>query len=243
MVILTWGAAFAALAAIAVLVLERVTGRRDAQMWPKFGVQLGLVAGFLVPAWLGGAWFDAVCVFVTLVGWVELLRLPRSPPAGAPGRTAELALAMALVALGALCLRALVALSALHFAFFYAVVELNDSFADIVGRHIGRTPLFPRLSPRKTWEGMLAGIAAAGCSAALLASWLGPSVGVATCAVLGVLLGACAVLADLAASALKRRFGAKDFSELLPSHGGLLDACDSLLLVAPVFLWLLRALG
>ena len=93
----------------------------------------------------------------------------------------------------------------------------------------------PKLSPGKTWEGFIGGVAFS-----LLGGWIlfrvtgtfsGP-VWVAT----GGLVGLLAVAGDLFESGLKRRFGVKDTGSLLPGHGGILDRFDSLLLAAPVLL-------
>ncbi|MEP7026249.1 MAG: CDP-archaeol synthase, partial [Actinomycetota bacterium] len=102
---------------------------------------------------------------------------------------------------------------------------------------LGKHPMAPRISPRKTWEGlagsMLAGIV---CGAALLTImlhghlWQG--------ALLGVAAVAGAVLGDLVESMIKRDLDIKDMGSVLPGHGGVMERIDSLLIVAPVA-WLL----
>lgn len=110
----------------------------------------------------------------------------------------------------------------------------SDSAALYVGRSLGKHPLAPSLSPKKTWEGALAGLAAS-VFAAFVALWtfytrLTP----VHCVILGLLLGMAGILSDLAESMVKRAVGAKDSSGILPGHGGLLDRADSLLFTAPV---------
>jgi phosphatidate cytidylyltransferase len=110
----------------------------------------------------------------------------------------------------------------------------SDSAALYVGRSVGRRRLAPGLSPKKSWEGAVAGIAAS-VFAAFVALWtfytrLTP----AHCVALGVLLGVAGIVGDLAESMVKRAAGAKDSSGILPGHGGLLDRADSLLFTAPV---------
>ena len=110
----------------------------------------------------------------------------------------------------------------------------SDSAALYVGRAMGRHPLAPQLSPKKSWEGAIAGLGGA-VLAAFVARWtfytrLTPI----HCVVLGLLLGALGILGDLAESMLKRAAGAKDSSAILPGHGGVLDRADSLLFTAPV---------
>jgi phosphatidate cytidylyltransferase len=109
----------------------------------------------------------------------------------------------------------------------------NDSAAYFTGVTVGSHRLWPRLSPKKTWEGTIAGwIAAAICGGALAAIWpLGVQVwaGVGLGAVCGVL----ALFGDLSISMLKRQAGVKDSGQLFPGHGGMLDRLDSLLFVLP----------
>jgi len=110
----------------------------------------------------------------------------------------------------------------------------SDSAALYVGRTLGRHRMAPTLSPKKSWEGAIAGLAGS-VLAAFVALWtfytrLTPL----HCVVLGLLLGAAGILGDLAESMVKRAAGAKDSSTLLPGHGGILDRADSLLFTAPV---------
>lgn len=106
-----------------------------------------------------------------------------------------------------------------------------DTMAYLVGRRWGREPLAPSISPHKTWEGALAGLATGLLAGLLIGLWLrfpgwqGLTVG-GICGLLGQ-------LGDLALSALKRDLGLKDFSALLPGHGGILDRFDSLLANVP----------
>lgn len=109
----------------------------------------------------------------------------------------------------------------------------NDTLAYLVGTTLGRNKLWPRISPKKTWEGTLAGWAGAALMAAGVV-WLTP---LTISPMLGALLGLCggvlALLGDLSVSMLKRQVGVKDSGRLLPGHGGVLDRLDSLLFVIP----------
>jgi phosphatidate cytidylyltransferase len=113
-----------------------------------------------------------------------------------------------------------------------------DISAYFAGRAFGRHLWWPRHSPKKTWEGYLTGILGAVLVAGLLGPWL-LGVELAEGLGLGLLIGTVAPLGDLAESMLKREVGAKDSSNLIPGHGGVLDRIDSLLISIPLaYLWL-----
>jgi phosphatidate cytidylyltransferase len=107
-----------------------------------------------------------------------------------------------------------------------------DTGAYLVGRAIGRRPFLPWISPKKTLEGVLGGLAVATLVVAIVLGISGSSPLEAL--VLGPLLGIVAQSGDLAESLLKRAAGAKDSGTLLPGHGGILDRVDSILFAAPV---------
>jgi phosphatidate cytidylyltransferase len=123
---------------------------------------------------------------------------------------------------------------------FVIPVALIDTFGYLVGRKLGRHKLAPGVSPKKTWEGLLASIIAGTVSTILLMVfllnlewWYG--------LILAAALILAAVFGDLAESLIKRDLGVKDMSSLLPGHGGLMDRLDSLLpasLVTYVFVTL-----
>ena len=112
-------------------------------------------------------------------------------------------------------------------------VWLADSGAYFVGIRFGRHKLSPRLSPKKTWEGYLAGVVTGTLGAALLALvWrigAGPETAITAgkAALLGFILSAVTTLGDLGESMIKRQMGAKDSSHLIPGHGGFFDRVDS----------------
>jgi CDP-diglyceride synthetase len=107
-----------------------------------------------------------------------------------------------------------------------------DIVAYAVGSKWGRRRIAPAISPGKTWEGTIAGVAAAALVAVAIGALFGlPRVAVAVSA---LALGPVAFLGDLAESSLKRHAGVKDSGTLLPGHGGVLDRVDSLLAVGPL---------
>jgi phosphatidate cytidylyltransferase len=126
-----------------------------------------------------------------------------------------------------------------HLLFVLVVIWASDTVAYFVGRAIGKHPFAPHLSPKKTWEGAIAGFAGSIAVAFAFAHFLTVP--------LTMLLGAAAVgnvagqVGDLLESAYKRSAGIKDSGSLLPGHGGILDRIDALILAIPVvwYYWIL----
>jgi phosphatidate cytidylyltransferase len=121
--------------------------------------------------------------------------------------------------------------------FLMGVTWAGETAAYLVGSSVGRHPLAPVLSPRKTVEGGLAQLVASALAALALAAWLLPGCGMPHVLGAGVLIGLVGQLGDLAESALKRSVGVKDAGGILPGHGGVLDRLDSLLFNLPVFFY------
>jgi phosphatidate cytidylyltransferase len=106
----------------------------------------------------------------------------------------------------------------------FAVVWATDIVAYFVGRAIGGPLLCPSVSPKKTWSGAVGGAVGAMAAAVAIAHLFGANRQVF--AVLGLLLSVVAQLGDLLESWIKRHFGAKDASHLIPGHGGVMDRLD-----------------
>lgn len=117
---------------------------------------------------------------------------------------------------------------------------LGDSLAYFVGSACGRHKMAPSISPAKSWEGFIAGIAGA-IGGAVLAGTVGAAFPLFPMVITGVAGGIAAVAGDLLESAMKRDAGVKDSGSLLPGHGGILDRFDSILAVVPV-VWTLMFL-
>jgi phosphatidate cytidylyltransferase len=117
---------------------------------------------------------------------------------------------------------------------------LADSGAYFIGRTWGKHKLAPKLSPGKTWEGIVGGVVSGAALTALLGYLFG--VGVWHGVVLGILIAVISPIGDLGVSMLKRQVGAKDSAKLIPGHGGVLDRIDSLIISATIatyyVLWL-----
>jgi len=119
-------------------------------------------------------------------------------------------------------------------------VAVADTAAYVVGSVAGRRPLSPRLSPNKTWEGVVGGLVAAGAFGATVVAGVGPRPGAVLGAAIAVAVAVAGVVGDLAESLVKRDLGVKDLGRSLPGHGGVLDRVDALLLALPVGYHLLR---
>lgn len=115
-----------------------------------------------------------------------------------------------------------------------AAAFLSDTGAFYAGSRFGKHKLWPRVSPKKTWEGSLGGLAACAAITVTIGLLFGRA-NVFAFLLLALPLNIAAQLGDLVESAIKRGLGVKDAGRLLPGHGGLLDRIDGLLLVAPTY--------
>jgi phosphatidate cytidylyltransferase len=117
----------------------------------------------------------------------------------------------------------------------FLIVWLGDACAYFAGLVLGRHKLAPRVSPKKTWEGLAGNLVGNLAGATIIKFFVCTDWSLIDAAAVAVLLGACGALGDLAESAWKRSAGVKDscFDIKIPGHGGLLDRIDSLALAAP----------
>jgi len=136
---------------------------------------------------------------------------------------------------------------ALVLVFPLAVTWIGDSGAYFAGHRWGRRKLLPGVSPGKTVEGGIGGLLGATAGAVLfshflLGPWSGLELPILSAALLGLLIGAVAQVADLSESLLKREAGLKDSGTILPGHGGVLDRFDAVFFTLPVTYLLLPVL-
>lgn len=168
-------------------------------------------------------------------------------------RALGIALALLLVLAAWLALMHLLFQGALMLLSVVLIVSIADTAAYFAGRAFGRRKLAPHISPGKTWAGVVGGIVVVvlvavtvwqlSPSAAMFSNELFAVNGVLAALFLLALLVAMSVVGDLFESLLKRQAGAKDSSQLLPGHGGILDRIDAMLPVLPaavVIQWLIR---
>ena len=124
--------------------------------------------------------------------------------------------------------------------FFFLIVMGADTGAYFVGKNLGKHKLVPKISPGKTWEGVIGGIILSSIFAAAATYTFFPELRYSASIPLAIIMTVIGVLGDLAESAMKRGAGAKDAANILPGHGGLLDRLDSLLFNAPLLYYFAR---
>lgn len=114
----------------------------------------------------------------------------------------------------------------------FILIWVNDSFAYLVGKTLGRTKLYPKVSPKKTVEGSIGGFIFTMIAAYIMAKYE-PIVEPTQWLILAAVIVISGGLGDLVQSKLKRAAGVKDSGAILPGHGGMLDRLDSLIFAAP----------
>lgn len=121
---------------------------------------------------------------------------------------------------------------------FFFLLWTSDTGAYLVGMSIGKHPLFPRISPKKSWEGFIGGIVLTMVVAVVIAKFF-TVLSITEWVIIGAIIAIFGVLGDLIESLLKRSLQIKDSGNILPGHGGILDRFDSVIFSAPlVFLYL-----
>ena len=121
----------------------------------------------------------------------------------------------------------------------FIFVWINDTFAYLTGIIFGKHPLFPRISPKKSWEGFWGGFISVVLSSLAIAYYFPQIINWHQSLPLGILIVVFATFGDLVESLLKRNSGVKDSGTLLPGHGGILDRFDSVILATPaVFIYM-----
>lgn len=220
--------------------LSRAFTRRSVQL-PLLPMLVG-TAGILVSAYTAGA--EALLVaFVLTSGGVVVWRVldGSGPSALRDAAAATFAVAYVPFMTGFVMLMLAAPDGELRVVLYVLLAVASDTGGYVAGALLGRHPMAPSVSPKKSWEGLAGSLVLAGCVGAVGMVWAFDAPAVAG-AGLGVAAVLTATLGDLAESLLKRDLELKDMGTLLPGHGGVLDRLDSLLLTAPmVYLVLLVA--
>lgn len=217
----------------------------------RFGTFLGLVLYTAISAfslqWMQGKWLALSALLFVLVPTVELFRNKEKPLVN----IAFTLFGIFYVAIPFSLLNFLVFTSeAGNYLFqgllgFFILMWTNDTGAYLAGMGFGRTKLFERISPKKTWEGSIGGLVLSVGMAWVLNIWFSAywpefPFTLKDWMVIAIIVSVIGSLGDLVESMIKRSFGIKDSGSLLPGHGGILDRFDGVLLAAPaVFLYVL----
>jgi phosphatidate cytidylyltransferase len=219
-----WALAVLAAAAGAILILEwlTVTGRN-----PRSALGVIAIAAVALGILVAGFGYMIAGIAVVIAAAVFLLVIARDIWLG--GGT----IYAALMAISLLAIRSDVLYGLIAVVFVLAVVWATDIAAYAAGRTIGGPKLWPAVSPKKTWAGSIGGLVAALIAGLAVAAIAGERPGPAV-ALIALVLSVGSQVGDLFESAVKRRFGVKDASRLIPGHGGLLDRVDGLTFAAPV---------
>lgn len=194
------------------------------QSWLKYLVYLGLILSLFVLIFYLKSYFKIACLWIVFIGFFELLRLEIK--------------------------------SQIHYKFFFPVVFILfsifawqfysfsllekpillltfftvsafDAFSQMMGQLFGKRKIAPQISPNKTMGGFIGGLVLATLTAILIGNLL--KFDFAISIFWGLSISISAFVGDLAASAVKRKYHVKDFSQLIPGHGGYLDRFDSLI--------------
>lgn len=194
---------------------------------------------------LGRAWnsFDSAAVLISLILIISMIYHMVAYERGRDRAGTDFAVTFSAALYPGWLGAYLISIRALPEGFWWLLlilpsVWLADSGAYFIGRAFGRHKLSPRLSPKKTWEGYLAGVMVGTLGAVgltyLWQIWAGVafSINPFQAALLGFLLSTITTLGDLGESMIKRQSGVKDSSNLIPGHGGVFDRIDSWLWAA-----------
>jgi phosphatidate cytidylyltransferase len=207
-----------------------IAGRSDLRLLAPGWLALAAAFALVGTRQAGGATL-AVALGAILAGLLNYGR-PTMPNGRASAVWAAAGVVYAGIAfLGPALLRSDPEFGFVAFLFLAATVWMTDICAYAIGRAVGGPLLWPRVSPNKTWAGAVGGLVGgvAGGTLVAYASGIGALTAVG---VIALLLSALAQLGDLVESSIKRRFGAKDASQLIPGHGGLMDRLDGFLVAA-----------
>lgn len=213
---------------------------------PAYERAAGVLAGIspVVGAWIGGeAGIGAGVMVGAMVALVALLLRP-DPMETVARRAAFLLAGVAYVGVMFAAAAALLHLGDARgrgaVMLLFLTVWLGDTLAYFAGRAFGRHKLYEKVSPKKTVEGGIGGLAGSVAGAFVARAWLLPELTPLDCVALGVGAGVLEQAGDFCESLFKRSLGVKDSGALLPGHGGMLDRVDGLLFAAPFVLLYLR---
>ena len=229
---------FAALVTLAVCLGIREISRAFAQVKTNIPTNALILAtiGLSAATWQGGVAGLAVATAVALP--ILLISLLRKGPEGfvASATATTLVLVYLPFLAGFLILLSNESNGLAQVMTFVILVGCNDTFGYLVGVLIGKHPMAPKISPKKSWEGLIGSIIFTTLGGSLMFHYV-LDIQWFIGAIVALLIVFTATSGDLIESAMKRDLHLKDMGSLLPGHGGILDRLDSVLLSAPA-LWL-----
>jgi phosphatidate cytidylyltransferase len=203
--------------------------------WIKYGIYFLIICSVLLIAYAGRHFITLVLAGITLGGSFELYQNLKTR------KFLSVTIFLGFLFLSVICLGHLLLGSENRwfstFSFTFLLVSVTDSFSQLWGRLLGKHKLCLQLSPGKTWEGLLGGSLST-LVVALTLSFLIPEATHFQIIGLAFAIALSGTIGDLLFSYIKRKIAIKDFSNILPGHGGILDRFDSLIVTAPVFYWL-----
>jgi phosphatidate cytidylyltransferase len=224
------------LGAILLVIINARNPRVNArQNWIKYGTYFFLINTIIATAIFFPSYFKIIAIIVVGFGWYELFGLYKK------ARDKKIFINTFLIFL-------VLSFSFIWFSFqdknwilfIVFVVSIFDAFSQLTGQLIGKTKILPKISPNKTVEGSIGGFIFAILIALYLKNTVGFSLSLAVLSAIAI--SVFAFTGDLLASLIKRKIGVKDFSNLIPGHGGFLDRFDSLIF-ASIYLFIISILN
>jgi phosphatidate cytidylyltransferase len=219
---------------IALLAIRELSTHFSGRPWRFAAACIALLALLALPPLLAGAGFDVPLYILPLLIAAQTLHFAVRRKGNPLLYLLFLLLCFGVGFLPALTRLPLAPATKLHWLFYlFVVTALNDVAQFVSGTLFGRHAVAARISPNKTWQGLAGGVLASMLLSLALGLFLQLAAAPRLLA-LGLLLSIGGFLGDLTFSAAKRTLGIKDFSGLIPGHGGILDRVDSLVLTAPL---------
>ena len=206
---------------------RRVDAATSRARWLKFGTYVGIVGCAIAAIFLNR--FYWLAILITTVGLWEILKNSL--------RVSSLSIQQSglfgylLIVAG--FLQFVTTFDPLFILFIYFQVFIFDGFSQVSGQMFGTHRLLPRISPGKTWEGLMGGSLFCLTAAIIARDWV--SLSLTQALLTGLATAALSFAGDILASAVKRATRIKDYSQLLPGHGGFLDRFDSFLMTGAGF--------
>jgi phosphatidate cytidylyltransferase len=190
---------------------------------------LAMAALALLAAWIGGYWFIIFWSGAAILIFWEWNKIVAASPQRPLWIAAGVVYA-AVAGVAPILLRGSQDFGFVAIVFLFAVVWTTDIAGYVVGRLVGGAKLWPAVSPKKTWSGAIGGMVGAVIAGAAVVHFSGIPIGMVV--VLAAVLSIASQSGDLFESAIKRRFGVKDASHIIPGHGGVMDRLDGFIVAA-----------